>query len=143
MKQSIAALAFVSLAACAHAEIYRCTSERGAITYQEIPCPASAKAATMDIPSAFPEVNRAERDRLLAREAALEARLLKRAEIDAAERIARDDRVARERELAALREELARRDAEQAGAGFIVVQRLRPPRVHMRLDRRSPNWRAL
>jgi hypothetical protein len=140
VKQPLAALTLVSLACCAHAQIYRCTSERG-ITYQEIPCPASSSAATMDIPAGFPEVNRAERDRLLAREAALDARLLKRAEIDAAERIARDDRSAREREVAALRQELARREAEQAGGGFIVMQPVRPPRIH-RLDRRIPSWRS-
>ena len=133
MNRFLAALAFVSLAVPAQAEIFRCASDGGAITYQEIPCPASARAATIDIPSAFPEVNRIERDRLLAREAALDARLLKRAEIDAAERIARDDRVAREREMAALREELARREAQQLGGSFIVVRPLRMPRIHHRL----------
>lgn len=141
VNRPFAALAFVMLAVPAHAEIFRCTSDGGAITFQEIPCPPSTQAATMDIPSRFPEVNRVERERLLAREAALDARLLKRAEIDAAERIARDDRLAREREIAALREELARREAEQAAGGFFVVQPLRPPRVHIRLDRRVPNWR--
>ena len=140
MNRSLAALAFASLALCANAEIYRCTSG-GTVTYQETPCPPSATAATMDIPAQFPEVNRAERDRLLAREAALDARLLKRVEIEAAERMARDDRIARDRELAALREELARRDADPAGGGFLIVQPLRAPRVHHRLDRRTPNWR--
>ena len=140
MNRSLAALALVSLACGAHAGIYRCTCG-GAVTYQEIPCPASATATTMDIPTQFPEVNRAERERILAREAALDARLLKRAEIDAAERIARDDRTARERELAALRAELARREAEDAG-GFIVVSPLRAPRIHHRPDRRPLSWRS-
>jgi hypothetical protein len=141
VKRPLAFLALSLLALPAAAEIFRCTSERGAITYQEIPCPAAAQAATLDIPSQFPEVNRAERERLLAREAALEARLLKRAEIDAAERIARDDRLARERELAALRDELARRDAEQAGGGVVVVQPFRGPRIPARPIRRVLNWR--
>ncbi len=138
VKQPLAALVLVSLAFCAHAEVYRCKSAGGAVTYQEIPCPASAEGARMHIPDAFPEVNRAERDRLLLREAALDARLLKRAEIDAAERIARDDRIARERELAALREELARREGEQANVGFVVAQPLRAPRVHYHLLRPLP-----
>lgn len=141
MNRLFVALAAGFLALPAYAEIFRCTSERGAITYQEIPCPASTHAATMDIPRQFPEINRMERDRLLAREAALDARLLERAKIDAAERIARDDRVARDRELAALREELARRDAEQAAVGFVVVQPFRAPRLHHRLNRRPPSWR--
>ena len=90
----------------------------------------------MDIPSQFPDVNRVERERLLAREAALDARLLKRAEVDAAERIARDDRIARERELAALREELARRDREQGGGGFVVLRPARPLHLPHRMVRR-------
>jgi hypothetical protein len=129
----VLALALAPLAA--HAEIYRCTSG-GTVTYQEIPCPASAEAARMDIPAVFPEVNRAERDRLFAREAALDARLLRRAEIDASERIARDDRAAREREIAALREELARREAEPGGAGFVVLRRARPTPIPRRIAHR-------
>jgi hypothetical protein len=129
-----------ALAASAHGEIFRCTASGGAVTYQEVPCPASAQSRTMDIsPVDFPDVNRAERDRLLQREAALEARLLKRAEIDAAERIARDDRIARERETQALRDVLAQRDAAQASGGgaLVIVQpSLRP--AHMRHHPRNP-----
>ena len=134
MKQrlAIAASLLAALSLSAHAEIFRCTGSAGAITYQEIPCPSSAQARTMDIPTVFPEVNRAERDRLLARADALEARLLKRAEIEAAERIARDDRAAREREAQALREALAaQREAAAAPApGFLVIQPFRAPRIH-------------
>jgi hypothetical protein len=49
-------------------------------------------------------VNMLERDRLLAREAALDARLVRRAEIDAQERIAREARWARQAEMEAERE---------------------------------------
>jgi hypothetical protein len=119
----------VAIAIPAHAEIFRCTASGGAVTYQEIPCPASAPGRATDIADAYPEINLAERERLLQREAALEARLLKRAEIDAAERIARDDRIAREREVQALREALAQSSASPA---FVFVRPLRPPRVHSR-----------
>ena len=130
VKRSLPIAAFLAaISLSAHAEIFRCTAAGGAITYQETPCPASAQARTMDIPSAFPEVNRAERDRLLARADALEARLLKRQEIEAAERMARDDRAAREREIQALREALAQREAA-AAPGFLVIQPFRAPRVH-------------
>ena len=84
----------------AGAQIYRCTAG-GSVSYQEFPCPAASDAATMPIGAHFPEVNMLERDRLLQREAALDARILKRAEMDTAERIARDDRAAREASLQA------------------------------------------
>ena len=141
VNRTLAALALVSLACGAQAGIYRCASA-GTVTYQEIPCPESATATTVDIPSQFPEINRAERERLLAREAALDARLLKRAEIEAAERMARDDRSAREREVAALRAELARREAQEAEGGFIGVSPLRAPRIRHRTDRRPLSWRS-
>ena len=124
-----ALLAAFSLSA--HAEIFRCTAAGGAITYQEVPCPASAQARAMDIPVEFPEVNRAERDRLLQREAALDARMLKRAEIESAERIARDDRAGRDREAQALRDALPQREAAMANPGFLVIQPFRAPRVHV------------
>ena len=76
------------------AEIYRCTDGR-AVTYQQVPCERDGAATRL--PASFPEVNREARERLLQREAALDARLLKRAEIEAAERIARDERLGRER----------------------------------------------
>ena len=126
----LGAVALAAIAIPAHAEIFRCTASGGAVTYQEIPCPASAPGRATDIPEAYPVINRIERDRLLEREAALEERLLKRAQIDAAERIARDDRLARERENQALREALARRDEGfAAGPGFVLVRPLRASRL--------------
>lgn len=97
-------LALLLVAACdaAASPIYRCASASG-VTYQERPCAgASRETAWKDFD--FPPVNVAERERLLQREAALDARALKRAEIEAAERIARDTRRARELELAAEQE---------------------------------------
>ena len=96
----IALLVFVPLSAGA-APIYRCATG-GSITYQEMPC--AGMGVRTDIPESYPEVNKTERDRLLQREAALDARLLKRAEIEAGERVARESRRARELELAAERE---------------------------------------
>lgn len=68
-----AAFALVAIAIPAHAEIFRCTAPGGTVTYQEIPCPASAPGRATDIPVAYPEINRAERERLLQREQALAA----------------------------------------------------------------------
>ena len=131
MQRSFLLVAFLCATAfAARAEIYRCTAASGAITYQEIPCPSSAsRTATVDIPAAFPEVNRMERDRLLARADALEERLVKRAQIEAAERMAREERLARERELLAVREAQAQRAAEAAFPAVIVALPL-PPRRH-------------
>jgi hypothetical protein len=90
----IAIAVFFSLAPVAGAApIYRCTSA-GAVSYQEQPCESAG--ARVALPDSYPEVNRVERDRLLQREAALDARLLKRLELEAAERIARDHRRALE-----------------------------------------------
>ena|SRR5260221_10242474 len=122
MRASVWSAAFLLAAHAggAAAEIYRC-SAGGSITYQEIPCPASADAATMPIGADFPAVNLLERDRLLQREAALDARILRRAEIDASERIARDDRIARESTLQAQME----RERSEAAPVFIVARPLR------------------
>ena len=78
------------------AEIFRCTARDGGVTYQQDPCAASSNGGAVNIPTSYPDYS-AERDRLALREAALDARLLKRLEIEAAERIARDDRIAREK----------------------------------------------
>ena len=105
-----AALLMAAHAGGAGAEIYRCIAG-SSVSYQEFPCPDSSSAATMPIRADFPAVNLLERDRLLQREAALDARILKRAEIDASERIARDDRISRELTLQA---QLERERAEAA-----------------------------
>jgi hypothetical protein len=78
------------------AEIFRCTARDGGVTYQQDPCGASTNGGAVKIATSYPDYS-GERDRLAMREAALDARLLKRLEIEAAERIARDDRIARER----------------------------------------------
>lgn len=108
------AIVLATCAGTAGAEIYRCT-DGGSVTYQELPCPASAGASAMPIGADFPAVNLLERDRLLQREAALDARILKRAELDSAERIARDDRISREATLQAMERERA-----EAAPMFVV-----------------------
>ena len=87
----------------AAAQIYRCTGPSGAVAYQEVPCEAGANERPVKVQE-FPPVNSAERDRLMERDAALDARLLKRAEIDAAERMAKEARWAKEAELEAERQ---------------------------------------
>jgi len=104
----------------AGAGIYRCTDAAGAVTYQEIPCPASSEGRATNLPTDFPEVDRAERDRLLQRADAAEARLLRRLEIETMERIARDDRVSREK-IAMIQAE-AERDRAEASPAFVVVR---------------------
>jgi hypothetical protein len=94
LKMCVLALGFDASAA----EIYRCTTPSGAVAFQETPCEAGASESPVRVRE-FPPVNTAERDRLLQREAALDARMVKRAEIDAAERMAKEARWAREAEL--------------------------------------------
>jgi hypothetical protein len=123
MRASIWSAAILLAAACAGsagAEIYRCVAG-GSVSYQEFPCPAAAEAATMPIGADFPAVNLLERDRLLQRDAALDARILRRAELDSAERIARDDRISREATLQALQRERA-----EAIPFYVAARPLRP-----------------
>jgi hypothetical protein len=83
------ALAFVLAAPAAHAEVFRCTSGSGSVTYQEIPCGGGERLQIVDLPASYPAPNTAERDRLFQREAALDQRLEARRERDAREAVAR------------------------------------------------------
>lgn len=127
--------ALVATASClAHgAQIFRCVDARGAVTYQETACALASDERAWQTPE-YPPVNTAERDRLLQREAALDARLLKRAELDTAERIAREERRARELELASQREQ-----ASPEPPLYIIPWTLRPPRPHRIFPRTIPN----
>ena len=124
----------------AQAQIYRCTGAKGAITYQEIPCGAAEESRTMPIPSAYPEVNSAERNRLLQREAALDARLLERMRIESAERIAQSEMATRER-VAKAEREAAELAAQQYGYPVFITgpawrgPRVQPHRPHQPLRR--------
>ncbi len=123
MRSNRALLATVLLGLAANAaaasEIYRCKSPGGAVSYQEQPCPAESAGEAVNIPLSYPD-HTAERDRLMQREAAMDARLLKRLEIEAAERIARDTRIARERELQAAQEREQATAAVPAYPAYIV-----------------------
>jgi hypothetical protein len=131
MKTRLAGAALLAFAAhAAAADIFRCTARDGSVTYQQLPCASAASGGAVDIPTTYPD-HREERDRLMQREAALDARILKRLEIEAAERIARDNRIARERELQAARER-----AQEAAPTVIVVA----PRAQRRPYR--PAWPA-
>ena|SRR2546421_385624 len=114
----------------APSSIFRCSGPGGSVTYQEIACPPSERGGAVDIPTSFPEMNQVERDRLLQREALLDARLLRRLEIEAAERIARYDRMSREREAE------AQRALTPVVPAYVIV---RPMRMH----RASPRHRPL
>ena len=96
------AVAFAATGALAGGPVYRCASA-GSVTFQQVPCASAAEERAMELPE-YPPANLLERDRLLQREAALDARMLRRAEIDAQERIAREARRARDAEAEAERE---------------------------------------
>ncbi len=57
------------------AEIFRCSHANGRVEYQELPCAPESHAASLRVPSVYPEVNAASREELLRREAALDQRL--------------------------------------------------------------------
>ena len=121
-----AILMSLALAACgpAAAQIYRCGLPGGSVSYQELPCDATAaQVSVVAIPSSYPDHTEA-RDRLAAREAASDARRMKRLEIEAMERIARDERAAREAALEAERERNRIREAE---GGYPLYFVGRPP----------------
>lgn len=126
----------VSLGACldsSAAQIYRCAAG-GSVTYQELPCPGAASESSYAAPE-YPPANQLERDRLLAREAALDARLVRRAEIDAQERMAREARRAREAELDAERERARAAEA----ASFYPAYPMAYPRVTHHRSRFGPS----
>jgi Domain of unknown function (DUF4124) len=117
----LAALLLVA-AGTSSAEIFRCKAHDGAVTYQQDPCGPSTDGGAVNIPVSYPDYA-AERDRLAMREAALDARLLKRLEIEAAERIARDDRAAREKAAQAQAQ-----DPAVYGGGRLLFVSRHPPR---------------
>lgn len=125
----------VAAALPAAAEIYRCKSG-ASVSYQEQPCDAASQGGAVAIPTEFPDYIEP-RNRLAAREAAVDARILERLRIESAERIARDERAAREAQAQAERE----RAQAAEGAWYPVyvgpVARVRPlvrahPRPHFR-----------
>ena len=94
----------LALPATAAAEIVRCAAPDGRVTYQQIPC-ESGTEARVGIPSEYPAPNSTERDRLLAREAALDRRLeaeRERWQQDAALRAAREERELERARIAAI-----------------------------------------
>jgi len=101
-RATLALLLGLGFAAGATAEIFRCSASDGHVTYQEIPCPASSREKLAAIPTDFPAPNTVERDRLLAREAALDRRLEARRDRETQEAIARAERQSREAEVARL-----------------------------------------
>jgi uncharacterized protein DUF4124 len=100
----------IAAAAPAGAEIYRCTAPGGGVSYQELPCDGASRGGAVPIPTQYPD-HVAPRDRLDARAAASDARILERLRLESAERIARDDRLARQAQLDAERERADANDA--------------------------------
>jgi hypothetical protein len=135
----IGMLTSAASAFAASAPILRCTGPDGAVSYQQQPCPAAAATRIVPVPSAYPEADPSERERLFRREAALDARMLKRAQLDTAERIAREERLARERAIEAARD--AAREAEVPS--YIVLRPAWPGRFPGHHAHRPPRpiWR--
>jgi hypothetical protein len=126
LNRPMLAALLILAAGTSSAEIFRCTARDGGVTYQQDPCAASSNGGPVNIPTSYPD-HAAERDRLALREAALDARLLKRLEIEAAERIARDDRIAREK---------AQAQAQAQAEDTVFYGIGRPLRVPRHLPRR-------
>jgi len=124
----LAALLLLATGLCS-GEIFRCTAPDGGVSYQQDPCAASSSGGAVNIPASYPDYSY-ERERLAQREAALDARILKRLEIEANERIARDDRIAREKEIQAAIE------LAQAQQAYPLYGIARPLQVLHRLPRR-------
>lgn len=98
-------LAALALPAVAGAEIVRCAGADGRVTYQQLPCGGDMTEQRVGIPTEYPAPNHAERDKLLAREAALDRRLeaeRDRWQHDAALRAAREERELERARLAAI-----------------------------------------
>ena len=72
---SAAALGLLAATPAVAAEIFRCSTPGGSISYQQFPCAPGSEAGRIDIPTAYPDIDAAARDRLLQREAALDRRL--------------------------------------------------------------------
>lgn len=133
----LSGLVAACLDAGAASGIYRCTAPGGAVTYQEIPCPTTSEGQATNLPTSFPEVDRAERERLLRRGDEAEWRLMRRLEIESAERIARAEQASRER--IAMIEAEAQKDRADVVPVFVGVRR--PFAVNWPHDRR-PNPRG-
>jgi Skp family chaperone for outer membrane proteins len=84
-----AALVLGAAALPARAAIFRCTAPSGEVTYQQAPCAQTEDARLLDVPESYPAANPSERERLFAREAALDRRLEAQRERESREATAR------------------------------------------------------
>jgi len=126
------ACGFAAFAGAAHADVFRCTSSAGAVTYQEMPCAPDQAVRVVDVPERYPAANQAERDRLFQREAALDRRLEAERERESREAIARMSRPA----------PVAAQEPEPQVALFVPTP-LRPSRrAHVHPHLRPPFFRG-
>ena len=115
----------------AAAGVFRCTTA-GSVSYQEQPCDAASQGGAVAIPTQLPDYIEP-RNRLAAREAAVDARILERLRIESAERIARDERAAREAQAQAERAQAQAAEAAWYPVYVGPVPRIRPlVRTHPR-----------
>lgn len=135
------ALAAAVLPAAADS-IYRCTGPGGSVTYQEIACSGQDNGGVANIPTQFPDYNVVEHNRILQQGAMLDARLLKRLEIESNERIAAGDSAAREKEAQARLAEAQAESQQVYGLAVPLLARNTPlrnvPHVRHNFARRQP-----
>ena len=134
----LAALAAV-LALPAAAEIFRCTSPGGAVSYQQAACPESNASRVVDVPLSYPNADPAQRQQLFAREAALDRRLEARRERESREAIARAEQAA-----AQAAAEAAAQQARAAGRlpAALVAAAVFPAALRAHSSRSAPARRA-
>ena len=109
----VAATAMAASSVVPAAEIVRCVDSGGGITYQHVACPDRTSTQASGIPTEFPEPNYLERDRLFAREAALDRRLEARRDREIQESQMREARAEREAERERMAAMLATAQAAQ------------------------------
>jgi hypothetical protein len=112
---TVAGLAASACLDAGAAEIFRCSTPSGSIAYQQFPCAPNNDAGKVDVPSAYPDVDVAARDRLFQREAGVDQRL--EAQRDRLSREEMTRMVARAQVAAA---EAAAAITQPAGAIFIT-----------------------
>ncbi len=117
----LAALLMFAATEASAAEIFRCSTPSGSIAYQQFPCAPDNDAGTLDVPSAYPDVDVAARERLLQRAAAADQRL--EAQRD---RLSREEmtRVVARAQVEAAQAAAAAAAADQAGGGPVFITRV-------------------
>jgi hypothetical protein len=138
MKRSFAfAIAALSLAVsipAGAAEIFRCSTPSGSMAYQQFPCDPNNDAGRIDVPTMYPDVDVAARERLLRRAELADQRLEAQRERLSREEMTRVMARAQVDSAKAMAEAAA---AANASSGMIVLGRAVQHRRHARMGGRA------